>query len=330
MNLDSLRSAVRCPLRVALLTILLAASVAAFADNAKGVVNDGVETAYGTISSAGPLDQIFVGVDAATQISYITDPDYQVYPEDVIPGDYGTFIVVNDVLYAPDLSDHGGTATSSLGAYTVFTLVSQTGVTGSGTAGDPYSVTTVVDVGATGLRITQIDSYVVGEERYRTDVTLANTNPTGASVGGILYRAMDCYLAGSDDSYGMQSGTSVGCSANPFNNPPGRIELFEPISGGNNYYQANYDEVWTAIGTHQPFDDTCRCNELIDTGAGISWDFDIPASGSATYSHYSVFSPTGGPPPPQQDAIPTLNPFGVAIFIGVLVVIGLFAVRRWS
>jgi len=182
-----------------------------------------------------------------------------------------------------------------------------------------------VDAGTSGLRITQVDSYVVGEERYRTDVTLANSG--SASVDGILYRAMDCYLAGDDSSYGMQSGSSVGCSANPFNSPSGRIELLDPISSGNNYYQAGYSEVWAAIGTHLPFNDTCRCNEFIDTGAGISWSFTAPAGGDVTYSHYSVFSPTGAA---QEEAIPTLNPYGIAVLIGLLVVIGLFVLRRWN
>ncbi|HSN53471.1 MAG TPA: hypothetical protein VLT32_02310 [Candidatus Sulfomarinibacteraceae bacterium] len=311
-----------------LLAVALIGVVPAAADGDKGTTTEGVETAYGTITSAGPLDEIFAGVDAATQISYISDTDYQVYPPSTIPADYGTFVVVNGVLYAPDFTDHGSTATSSLGTYTVFTQVSQSTVTGSGTAADPYEITTVVDVGTTGLRITQLDSYVVGEEQYRTDVTLANS--TGSPVSGILYRAMDCYLAGSDDSYGMQSGTSVGCSATPFNSPPGRIELLDPITGGNNYYQAEYSEVWAAIGTHLPFDDTCRCNELIDTGAGISWNFTVPASGSVTYSHYSVFSPTGGQPPAPEPGIPTLGGLGIALLAGLLLAIGILAIRRFS
>ena len=310
---------------ISLLALVLAGAVPAPADDGKGVFTEGVATAYGTISSAGPLDEIFAGVDVASQISYVTDTDYQVYPPDTIPADYGTFIVIGATLYAPDFSDHGDTATGSLGTYTVLTPVSQSGVTGSGTAGDPYRITTVVDVGTTGLRVTQVDSYVVGEERYRTDVTL--TAAAGTTISGILYRAMDCYLAGSDDSYGMQSGTSVGCSANPQNNPPGRIELIDPITGGNNFYEADYDEVWAAIGTHQPFNNTCRCNELIDTGAGISWSFTVPGSGSVTYSHYSVFSPTGGAP---QEPIPTLSPLGIALFVGVLLAAGLFVLRRVS
>jgi len=310
---------------ISLLALVLAGAVPAPADDGKGVFTEGVATAYGTISSAGPLDEIFAGVDVASQISYVTDTDYQVYPPDTIPADYGTFIVIGGTLYAPDFSGHGSTATGSLGTYTLLTPVSQSGVTGSGSAADPYRITTVVDVGTTGLRVTQVDSYVVGEERYRTDVTLAAA--AGTSVSGILYRAMDCYLAGSDDSYGMQSGTSIGCSANPYNTPPGRIELLDPITGGNNYYQANYSEVWTAIGTHLPFNDTCRCNDYIDTGAGISWSFTVPSGGSVTYSHFSVFSPTGGAP---QIPIPTLHPVGIGIFVGLLLVIGLFVLRRWS
>jgi hypothetical protein len=208
----------------------------------------------------------------------------------------------------------------------VLTQVSQSGVTGSGTSGDPYSITTVLDVGTTGLRISQVDSYVVGEERYRTDLTLENSNTS--AVSGILYRAMDCYLAGSDDSYGMQSGTSVGCSEYPYNTPVGRIELLEPITGGNNYYQANYSEVWTAIGTHAPFDDTCRCDELIDTGAGISWSFSVPGLGNDTFSHYSTFSPTGGQPP--TGAIPALSSTGIIILVGLILAIGVFLIRRFA
>lgn len=325
MTGSSIRRATDHGLRLALVVALVVGASYAGADDGKGTSTVGVDTTFGTIASAGPLDQIFAGVDAATQISYVTDPDYQVFPPDTIPGDYGTFVVVNNVLYAPDFSDHGSTATSSLGTYTVLTQVSQSAVLGAGTAASPFSITTVVDVGTIGLRITQIDSYVVGEERYRTDVTLANS--TGSPISGVLYRAMDCYLAGDDYSYGMQSGTSVGCSANPYNNPPGRIELFEPITGGNDYYQANYSEVWAAIGTHFPFDNTCRCNEFIDTGAGISWSFTVPAGGQTTYSHYSVFSPTGGQPP-AEPGIPTLGTAGLAVFIGLLVVIGFFLVRR--
>ncbi len=273
---------------------------------------------YTTINSAGPLTDIFVGAEASTQVAHVSDgTTYEVYPPSTIPGDYGTFVVVGGVLYSPDFGNHGGTATSGIGPHTPFTMVSQSAVMGSGTAGDPLRVTTVYDVGTTGLRLTQTDSYVIGRESFQTDIQLANTG--GTAVDAILYRAFDCYLGGSDYGYGLQSGSSVGCSENPNNMPPGRIEQLIPITPGNNYYEAGYYEVWTAIGTHLPFNDTCRCGESIDNGAGISWNVTVPASGSTDISHQTVFSPTGvvagGP-------IPTLSSVGIAVFIGLMAFLG--------
>ena len=261
---------------------------------AKGTINqapNAVATPAQAISSAGPLDNIWLGDDGAAQISYAGDSSYEVFPPSNIPGDYGTFIVVNDALYAPDLANHGNTATSSIGSYTPFTPQSQSGVTGSGTAGNPYSVTTVLGVGATGLTLTHVDSYVVGQESYRTDVTI--TNASGSPVDAILYRAMDCYLGSTDTGYGFVAGTSVGCSLNANNTPPGRIEQLVPLNAGSSYLEAGYSQVWAAIGTHLPFDNTCRCAENIDNGAGISWTITIPANGSITRSHLTTFSPLG-------------------------------------
>jgi len=280
---------------------------------------------YTTINSAGPLTDIFVGAEASTQVAHLLDGTvYEVFPSSVIPGDYGSFVVVAGVLYAPDFANHDSTATISIGAYTPFSMVSQSAVMGSGTAADPLRVTTVVDVGATGLRLTQTESYVIGQESYRTDLQLANSGD--APVDAILYRAFDCYLGGSDSGYGLQSGGSVGCSENPNNTPPGRIEQLVPITPGNNYYEAQYSEVWTAISTHLPFNDTCRCNEQIDNGAGVSWSITVPAGGTSEISHETVFSPSGvlaGAP------IPTLSGVGTAVFIGLMAFLGV-AIFFWQ
>lgn len=281
---------------------------------------------FTTITSAGPLTDIFVGAEASTQIAHVLDGStYQVYPPGTTPGDYGTFIVVADALYAPDFANHDGSATGSIGPYTPFTMVSQTPVMGSGTSGDPFYVTTIVDVGMTGLQLEQTDIYVIGQETYRTHLDLMNTGDTPIDV--ILYRAFDCYLQASDDSYGMQSGSSVGCSENPNNVPFGRIEQLLPITPGNNYYQANYSEVWSAIGTHLPFNDTCRCDELIDTGAGISWSATVPAGSTSVFEHDTVFSPSGVV---GAAAVPTLSGIGIVVFIGLMAFLGVatFYLRR--
>jgi uncharacterized repeat protein (TIGR01451 family) len=269
--------------------------------DAKGVQNNvpaELQTAFQTITSGGPLSEIFLGVDIAAQIAHTGDTDQEIYPPGTMPGDYGTFLVVGAQLYAPDFANHGGSASGGIGSYITYTPISQSAVSGSGTSGDPFTVTTVVGIPVagldgvgTGLTITQVDSYVVGQESYRTDVTVANSS--AAPVDAILYRAMDCYLGGSDSGYGMLNGTAVGCSANPNNVPAGRIEQIVPLTAGNNYYQSFYGSVWTAIGTHLPFPDTCDCNIQQDNGAGISWNITIPAGGSVTRSNVTVFSPTG-------------------------------------
>jgi uncharacterized repeat protein (TIGR01451 family) len=249
-------------------------------------------TPFTTLSSPGPLSNIFLGNELSSQISHTTDGStYEVFPSTTVPADYGTFLSVAGTLYAPDFVNHGGTATGSLGSYVPLTPVSQSGPTGSGTAADPYRVVTVVDVGATGLRVTQTDSYVTGQESYRTDTVISNTS--GATVNAILYRAMDCYLGTSDFGFGVVIGTAVGCAKSPNNSPPDRIEMLLPITGGNQYYEAFYSSVWAAISAQAPFDNTCACTSNIDNGIGLSWNISVPAGGSVTRSHLTIFSPEG-------------------------------------
>src|SRR6185369_10381063 len=126
------------------------------------------------ISSGGPLTHIWVGNDLSCQVQHIADaPDYEFYGPDIFPGDAGTFIAMGGVLYAPDFANHDYSAAGFfIGTYTPFTPVSQTPVMGSGTAADPFTVITVVDVAATGLVIQQTDTYVTGQEYYTTEVMI--------------------------------------------------------------------------------------------------------------------------------------------------------------
>ena len=250
------------------------------------------------IVSAGPLTHVLLGNDLSCQVQHIDDaPDYEFYGPDIFPADAGTFIALDGVLYAPDFINHDySSAGFFLGDYTPFTPLSQTPVSGSGTTADPFKVITVVDVAATGLLIQQTDTYVVGQEHYTTEVMISNTGAGTAS--GVLYRAADAFLGGSDTGYGFTevfSGNrnAVACSVNPDNMPPGKIEQWIPLTGGNNYFQNEYDTVWSAIGSQAPFPDTCACTDFLDNGGGLSWNFSIPAGGSATYSHVTTFSPLG-------------------------------------
>jgi uncharacterized repeat protein (TIGR01451 family) len=251
--------------------------------------------AHQDISSAGPLTHVYLGNELSCQVAHSGDSAFELYPPTGAPADCGTFFVLNQgsgsSLYAPNFTAHSATATGNLGSYSAFTPVSQTGVTGSGTSGDPYQVVTVVNAGNSGLQLTQTDTYVVGSESYQTDVTISNH--TESAQSGILYRAGDCYLQGSDTGTGIADpgASSVGCQASS-----GRIEEWVPITADNNYYESFYGNVWARIGSHAPFPDTCDCDLVQDNGAGISWNTSIPAGQSATYSQITAFSPTGNEP----------------------------------
>ncbi len=255
-------------------------------------------TPVADIASAGPLTHVLVGNDLSCQVQHIADaPDYEFYGPDISPADAGTFIAMAGVLYAPDFTDHDYTSAGFLlGDYTPFTPVSQTPVTGSGTATDPFKVITLVSVAETGLVIQQTDTYVVGQEHYTTEIMITNIGIDTAS--GVLYRGADAFLGGSDTGYGFTEAFSgnrnaVACSVNPDNMPPDKIVEWIPITGGNNYFQNEYDILWGTIGSQTPFPDTCACTDFLDNGAGISWNFSIPAGDSVTYSHVTTFSPLG-------------------------------------
>ena len=291
---------------------LLAANNAQFVDPAKGLAtNVPSVTPFMDIASAGPLTHVWLGNELSCQVQHVMDgTTHEFYPSGVIPGDCGTFIAMGGTLYAPDFSNHGGTATGNLGTYTVFTPISQSPVMGTGTSANPFKVVTVVDVAATGLRIQQTDLYIIGDESYRTDTRI--TNNGNAAASGILFRAGDAFLQGSDSGYGFTqvngNRNAVGCSVHPNNIPPDRIEEWTPVTGNNHFYEAYYGEIWHWIGTKVRFPNMCGCTILQDNGAGISWNFSIPAGGAATFSHFTTFSPTGAPPTPTPVHSPTPTP----------------------
>lgn len=161
---------------------------------------------------------------------------------------------------------------------------------GSGTTADPYRIVTVVTGGQ--LRVTQTDTYVVGSEAYGTRVAIANESSTTAE-SIVLYRAGDCYLQNSDVGYGRvdTAGSAVACTTGT--TADSRIEQWAPETAGAHYYESNYSSVWTAVGSQQPFPDTCDCSVDQDNGAGLSWSSTIAPDATAAFAHLTSFSPNG-------------------------------------
>ena len=263
---------------------------------------------FADIGSAGPLEHIYLGNELSCQVKLPNETDLGFYPPDAIPGDCGTFLFNAGTLYSPDFDQHSSTATGNLPSPQPFKPVSQTPVTGSGTSADPFSVTTVVDAGSSGLRISERDRYVVGERFYTSEITISNS--TGAEQTASLYHAGDCYLAGVDDGYGFNDSAAGGifCAANANNQPHARIIGFRAVgseSAGFTYVENFYGTVWSMIDG-SPFPNTCDCDINQDNGAGLQWSVVVPAGGQATRSLLTTLDPTGGEPPQTPPTPPAI------------------------
>ena len=254
------------------------------------------------ITSTGPLTNISTSSDLNCQVNHTGDASGEFFGT---PGACGTLIAIGGTLYGP--------ATIPAGPTTVgFTPVSQTPVTGTGTTADPFTVVTVVDVPSTSLQITQTDTYVNGQESYRTDVQIANTASEGVATG-VVYRAGDCYLGGSDSGYGIENASpgSIACSAGTASGS--RVAQWTPISPGSNYLETTYGALWSAVASQTNFGNTCDCATFEDNGSGLSWSFNVPAASSVTESSTITISSSAACPP---DAVAPDAPTNIQAFGG--------------
>lgn len=270
------------------LSAALALAVAPAADAAQQII----------ASSGGPLTQIWLNDNLGCQADHSGDTSHEFFGG-TNPGSCGTYLSAGGTSFGPRT--------------TAYTPGSQTGVAGSGTSGNPFKVVTVVVAGTTGLSITQTDTYVAGQESYRTDISV--TNSGRADVAAALYHAGDCFLQNSDTGFGFFDPSTQGifCSANPNNSPPGRVVGFSALSAGAHHLEDGFSTVYGGITAQAAqFPDTCKCTVRLDNGAGLSWALTVPAGGTVTRSLSTTFSPSGQT---QQVAPPV---FARAVDVGVV------------
>jgi hypothetical protein len=120
------------------------------------------------------------------------------YPPQQEAADCGTFLVVDGVLYGPDLAYWGTTRSTLVGPFVRFTPMEFEPI-GTGTVDDPYTVRTVVAEGTTGVTVTQRDYAVWSSNQAVTEIEIKSTGDHHV----VLYRAGDCYLAGRNQGYGF-------------------------------------------------------------------------------------------------------------------------------
>jgi hypothetical protein len=272
------------------------------------------------IVSDGPLTRIIVSGDLNCQVTHEADTSFEFFGGEL--GACGTFVAIGDTVHGPAEVPSGGFG------ITPWVPVSQTPVTGSGSGGDPYRVVTVVDASGTSIRVEQTDTYVEGDESYRTDMRIVNNG--GSEERLIVYRAADCYLQDSDVGFGRVDDGAPACVISQA--ADARIEQWVPITPGSRYTEGQYTTVWQQIADRTPFPNTCACDTAVDNGAGLSWEVSVGAGGSTEISHLTFFSPEGRQQPTTtlRDSVPgpaeiSLDPVivatSVAVTAGVVLVV---------
>lgn len=187
------------------------------------------------------------------------------------PGACGTFVAVDGVLYGPN-EVRAAWPLDQVG----YTPLSQS-LAGRGTIDNPYTTTTRVALGDTGVRLTQVDTFIEGQAKFTTDVTLRDT--TGITRDVIVYRAGDCYVA--DDDTGLGGLGSAGQAICRNEDGSKKLELI-PTTTGSTFYEDEYLAVWSAVATLQALPNTCACDERVDNGIALRWNKTLPANNSIT------------------------------------------------
>jgi hypothetical protein len=172
-------------------------------------------------------------------------------------------------------------------------------LTGAGSAGNPWKVTTVLAVPGTNLRLTRTTTYVNGAEFINLTYALAQVGGT-APITATLFHAADLYTAGNDQGYGYYDPSTggVGDYFTPTTGSLAGVRLYQqfvPSVPADAYMESYYSTIWSRIGdTSGPgagFDNTIISDTLHDSGAGLQWNLNIPQNGSVTVGDTDLFSP---------------------------------------
>ncbi len=264
---------------------------------------------------ASGIAQIFAGADLSCQVRYASDSEAEF--DGGLPGRCGTYVAVDGQVFGPDPE----TDLSSTAYLEPYVRISQSAPAGSGTASDPFRITTVgcaaseeaCDAGQ-GPLVRQEVTYVNGARFFRTNVTVIERDGFDADIG--IYQWGDCNLQNEGDGYGFfdTAANGIYCARTPNNSPSDRVMGFVPVSGGSSYEEGDAFDVEDRIieGGGASLPNLCLCDVLTDNGMALGWgSLTLPAGGQVSRSLLTAFevtsptSPVVELPPPE---IPAVSP----------------------
>jgi hypothetical protein len=255
-------------------TRLLAAATAALTLGALGAASAPAAT---TPLGGSPLN-VYVGDLGQLQAFRAGETTGLYYHPLSNEGDAGFFLAIR-----PGGPVYGFDGSAGPHGLTDYTLVSQSAVTGNGSAASPLTLVTTYDAGAL-LHITQTTTYVNGTQQFTVRWDVRNTS--GSAVRFKALSAADFFFEGSDRGTGIftqgpprfiggtnaDTGRSGGFSellGPPINSPA--WSAYQALAYGN-----DPSEVWGKVEDASTSDaasfDNSVVGEQVDNAGGVEWD----------------------------------------------------------
>jgi hypothetical protein len=323
---------------LALVVALLLPSLA-LAD--KGGPQGGVDpAAVGHVTISGNPLTIHIATDTSIQVDYAGKPDGQVSPPFEDEADSGGLMwggapVIPIFVYGPDWANHD---TSAANLVNPWIPLGQSAVSGSGTAADPWQVTTTVgDAPQPTRRVVQWVRYVDGNNCFRVLYTVNNLQ-SDAPDPFTFFHAVDMWPDDTDDGYGFYD-TATG-AVGAWNGDmtfleylvPVTVDLGFPMPPASHYQEAYYSDIWDRIGSMAGpgpgFNDTIR-TDWKDTGAGLQWDLTFPGVPPEGNFVEFVFDWCFLEEEPPEEFVP--EPGSVLLLAsGLMGLAGYAGLRRWK
>lgn len=243
-----------------------------------------VEAATQCVNSGAPAPLEICVQDSATPGVWIDQPNGRTYQY------YGQYAWGSSVLL-----DGTNTAmqfdTGYFGTNPVTPVSNVT--TGTGTAADPYIITTVVDLGTTGVRFTQRFTYVNGDRNFRKAWRLENT---GSSTFNDVrfFHGGDTYFGGSDSARSWYDADlrMVYVNNNSFSNSGYMGFYANPLTPFDHYFSGGYYTGYQLVTAGQ-LDDTSN-SSFLDAGYYLQWNRASLEPGQAwNVEAFETWSPPG-------------------------------------
>jgi hypothetical protein len=210
-----------------------------------------------------------------------------------------------------------------------------TPVTGTGTAGDPFTVVIVANVGTTGIQLTETLTYVNGAAGAVIKLSFGVAPPPGipaAPGGGATLDAFvgsDLYLANNDRGFSTANATQAGGHGADANCLQLQYTIaWQGTTPASKWTAQGYGSVWDEISAgnlDNTVDPTC-----IDNGAALEWAGLIVTPTVPAVVDTGVNFTGNAVPVGPTAAVPTLSVAGIAALVVLLAAVGYVLARKTS